>query len=130
MYINLLHLHLFNFVYLFFLSFLSFLYSQYICSFCFHCFIPHLAACFHFVFWFVLKLVLFLTGKYNFFISLVHQVNLLYFIFVELFSLCSWVYMYLCIFHYFNYYLPDFVTAICLGFLFGFSFLDICFNFT
>ena len=23
------------------------------------------------------------------------------------------------IFHYFNYYLPDFVTAICLGFPFG-----------
>ena len=24
--------------------------------------------------------------------------------------------MYMCIFHYFNYYLPDFVTAICRGF--------------
>ena len=36
----------------------------------------------------------------------------------------------MCIFHYFNYYLPDFVTAICLGFIFGFSFLDICFNLT
>ena len=47
----------------------------------------------------------------------------MYFIFVELFWLCSWVYMY--IFHYFNYYLPDFVTAICLGFIFGFSFLNI-----
>jgi len=23
--------------------------------------------------------------------------------------------MYMCIFHYFNYYLPDFVTAICQG---------------
>ena len=23
--------------------------------------------------------------------------------------------MYMCIFYYFNYYLPDFVTAICLG---------------
>ena len=32
------------------------------------------------------------------------------------------------IFHYFNYYLPDFVTAICLGFIFGFLSLDICFN--
>ena len=30
------------------------------------------------------------------------------------------------ILNYFNYYLPDFVTAIDLGFLFGFSFLDIC----
>jgi len=27
--------------------------------------------------------------------------------------------MYMSIFHYFNYYLPDFVTAICLGFPFG-----------
>ena len=32
------------------------------------------------------------------------------------------------IFHYYNYYLPDFVTAICLGFIFVFSFLGICFN--
>ena len=30
--------------------------------------------------------------------------------------------MYMCIFHYFNYYLPDFVTAICLGFIFCFLF--------
>ena len=30
----------------------------------------------------------------------------------------------------FNYYMPDFITAICLGFIFGFSFLDICFNLT
>ena len=36
----------------------------------------------------------------------------------------------MCIFHYFNYYLPDFVAAICLGFIFGFSLLDICFNLT
>ena len=62
--------------------------------------------------------------------SFVCQVNLLYFIFVGLFSRCSWVYKYMCIFHYFNYYLPDFVTGICLGFIFGFSFLDICFNLT
>ena len=34
------------------------------------------------------------------------------------------------ILHYFNYHLPDFVTAICLGFLFGFSFGGICFNLT
>ena len=33
-------------------------------------------------------------------------------------------------FHYFNYYLPDFVTAICLGFIFGSLFLNICFNLT
>ena len=36
----------------------------------------------------------------------------------------------MCVFHYFNYYFPDFVPAICLGFIFGFSFLDICFNLT
>ena len=36
----------------------------------------------------------------------------------------------MCTFHYFNYYLPHFVTAICLGFLFGFSFGGICFNLT
>ena len=46
-------------------------------------------------------------------IYFVRCVNLLYFIFVGLFSLCSWVCMYMCIFYYFNYYLPDFVTAIC-----------------
>ena len=38
--------------------------------------------------------------------------------------------MFMCIFNYFNYYLPDFVTAICLGFIFGFLSLDICFNLT
>ena len=26
---------------------------------------------------------------------------------------------YICILHYFNYYLPDFVTAVCLGFIFA-----------
>ena len=34
--------------------------------------------------------------------------------------------MYVHIFHYFNYHLPDFVIAICLGFVFGFSFFSIC----
>ena len=63
-------------------------------------------------------------------ISFVCQFNLLYFILVGLFWLCLWVYMYMCIFHYFNYYLPDFVSAICLGFIFGFWFLGICFNLT
>ena len=38
--------------------------------------------------------------------------------------------MYMCVFHYFNYFLLDFVTAICLGFIFDFSFLNICFNLT
>ena len=37
-------------------------------------------------------------------------------------------YMSVCIFHYFNYDLLDFVTAICLRFIFGFSFLGICVN--
>ena len=50
--------------------------------------------------------------------------------FVGLSSICSWVYMYMCIFHYFNYYLPDSVTTICLRFIFGFLFLGICFNLT
>ena len=36
----------------------------------------------------------------------------------------------MCMFHYFNYYFPIFVTAISLGFLFGFSVLGIWFNLT
>ena len=36
----------------------------------------------------------------------------------------------MCIFLYFNYYLPNFVTAICLGFIFWFSFLEMCFSLT
>ena len=113
MYINLLQLLLFNFAYLFFLSFLSFLSSQHFFSFIFIVIFPnwHLA-----LVWFpVCVLLLFLTSEYNFFIYFVHWVNLLYFIFVGLFWLCSWVYMYMCVLHYFNYYLPDFLDAICLG---------------
>ena len=34
----------------------------------------------------------------------------------------------MCTFHYFNYYLPDFITAICLEFISDFSFLDVCFS--
>ena len=76
-----------------------------------------------FCFQFVLKIVLFLTGEYNFSFPLF--TNLLYFIFVGLFSLCSWVYM--CILHYFDYYLPDFFnchfSGVCLWFLiFGYLF--------
>jgi len=52
-------------------------------------------------------------------VSFVHQVNLLYFIFVGLFWFCLWVYMYMSIFNYFNYYLPDFVIGNCLQFVFG-----------
>ena len=132
MYIKL-HLPLFNFAYLFFLSFLS---SQHICYFCFHCFIPHLAPCFSFVFQFVLKLVLFLTGKYNFWfplftrsiyctLFLLDSFGFAYrYIFIRVYA---YVYMHTCIFH---HYLTDFVAAICLGFIFGFLFLNICFQFS
>ena len=120
MYINLLHLSLFNFAYLFFLSF-PFLST--------YCFSLHLAPCFSFVFQFVLKLVLFLTVQHNFSFPLFARS-----IYCTLFLLdcfhCSWVYMYISIFHCFNYYLPDFVTAVCLVFIFGFSFLGIWFNLT
>ena len=67
---NLLYLPLFNFTYLFFLSFLFFLSSQHISQFSFHCYIPHLVSYFTFVFQLVLYLVLFLTGRYNFWIAL------------------------------------------------------------
>ena len=126
MYINL-YLPLFNFAHLF--SFLSSLSSQHISKFCFHCFIPHLTSCFSFVFQFVLYLVLFLTRRYNFWFPLSRQINILYFIFAGLFCFCLWVYMHMCIFHYFNYYLPGFVTAICLRFISGFLFWGISFNF-
>ena len=122
MYINL-HLPLFNFAYLFFLSFPLNIFV----SFVFIALFPtwHLA-----LVWFssLCLLVLFLTDKYNFFLSFVRWINLPYLNFVGLFWFCSCVYM--CIFHYFNYYLPELLTAICLGFIFGFSFLDICFNLT
>ena len=36
--------------------------------------------------------------------------------------------MYMGIFHFLNYFLHDFVTAICLGLIFGVLFLGICFN--
>jgi len=34
--------------------------------------------------------------------------------------------MYMCIFHYFNYYLLDFVIAVYLGFIFGLYFCFVC----
>ena len=70
MYINLLYLLPFNLAYLFFPSFLSFLYFQRICQFYFHCFILQLAPCFSLVVQFVLQLVLFLNGRYNFWFPL------------------------------------------------------------
>ena len=124
MYINLLYLPLFKFAYLFFLSFplnifVSFIFIALFLNW-------HRASVFVFYFFqFVLWLVLFLTGKYNFWFPLFTRS--IYCIFVGLFSLCSWVYMYMCICHYFNYYLPDFVTSICLVFLFCFLFWGICF---
>ena len=47
---------------------------------------------------------------------------LLFFILVGLFLLSSWVYRYMCTVHYFNYYLPDFVIAICLRLSLAFRF--------
>ena len=93
-----------------------------------------MAPCFSFVCQFVLRLVLFLTGKYNFdFLCLPVQPTVLYFswtVLTLLMGVYIYVYIYVCIFHYFNYYLPDFVTAICLGFIFGFLVLGICFTLT
>ena len=95
-------------IYSFFLFFLSFPLKIFVSFFFFHCFIPHLPPCFSFVFQFVLKLVLFLTGKYTFWFPLF--AGSVYCIFVGQFSLCLWVYMYMHIFFNFNYYLPDFVS--------------------
>lgn len=36
--------------------------------------------------------------------------------------------MYMCIVHYFSYYLPDYIIAICLGCIICFLYLCICFN--
>ena len=72
---------------------------------------------------------MFLTGKYNFLFPLLARS-----IYCTLFLLDCLDFAHgcicICMFHYFNYYLPDFVIAICLGFICGFSFLDICFNLT
>ena len=68
-------------VYISILAFFSFfpLLSTYLLVL-FSLFIPHLAPCFSFVFRFVLWLFLCLAGKYNFVISFVPLVSLLYFI--------------------------------------------------
>ena len=112
-----LHLPLFNFENLFFLCFSPLLSSQYICQFCFLCFNPQLAPCSSFVFQFVVQLVLF--WQMQFLVSFVCWVNstVLYISWTVLTLLVGvYVSMYI---HYFNYYLPDFVTAICAGFIFG-----------
>ena len=70
MYVKLPHLPLFNFAYLFFLFFLSFPLNIFVSFVIIALFPTWLAPCFNFVFQFVLKLVLFLTGKYNFWFSL------------------------------------------------------------
>ena len=114
-YINLFYLPIFNFAYLFFLCFLSFLFSQYICQFYFHCFIPQLAPQFCFP---VCALVFFLTGKHNFlFLLFTGSIYCILFL-LDCFDIADgYVCVYIYIFHCFNYYLPDFVTAICVGFV-------------
>ena len=73
------------------------------------------------------QLVLFFTDGYHFWFPVF--VGSIY---CTLFLLdyFDFVYVYMCIFHYFNYYLLDFVTAIYVVFIFGFSFLGICLNLT
>ena len=66
---------------------------------------------------------MFLTGKYNFLFPLFARS-----IYCTLFLLDCFDFAHGCIcicVYSFNYYLPDFVTVICLGFIFGFSFGDI-----
>ena len=128
MYINLLHLPLFNFAYPFCLFVLSFPLNKFL-KFRFHCFNHHLAPCFSFVFQFVLKLILFLTGRYNFLFPLFAESIYYTLFFLDCFHFAHG-YMYMCIYHYFNHRLPYFVAATCLGLIFGFLFLDICFNLT
>ena len=87
-----------------------------------------MAPCFSFVFQFVLQLVLFLIGGYHFWFPLFTES-----IYCTLFLLDCFDFAYgcTCIFHLFNYYLPDFITATCLRFIFGFLFwvfLKISFN--
>ena len=76
----------------------------------------------------MLQLVLFLTAKYIFdFLCSQGQPTILlsdYFDFAHG-CICVCVYSIILII-----LLPNLVTAICLGFIFGFSFLDICFNLT
>ena len=83
---------------------------------------------FSFAFQFMLYLVLLLTGKYNFLFPLFTVPIYCTLFLLDSFDFVHDVHVHSCMFHYFNYYLPDFVTAICLVFIFGFLFLDICFN--
>ena len=72
------------------------------------------------------RLLLFLTDGYYFWFPLfMGQSIVLYFFWTV--WLCLWVYIYVCIFHYFSYQLPDFVTDLCLWCVFCFSSLC-CFN--
>ena len=95
----------------------------------FHCFIHYLAPCFSFVFQFALQLVLFLTGTYNFYFPLFAGSFYCTLFLQDCFDF-TYICVCVCVFHYFDHYLPDFVTAICLGFISSFSFLSICFNLT
>ena len=88
-----------------------------------HCFIPHLAPGFTLVFQIVLKLVLFLTRKYNFLFSLFARSIYCTLLLLECFHfshgcICICVYSIILIT----------ICLISLGFIFGFSFLEICFN--
>ena len=125
MYINL-HQLLFNFAYL---SFLLFLFSQNICSFYFHCSIPHLAPCFSFVFQFVLKLVLFLTGKYNFWFPLFARsvYCTLFLLHCFHFALSVYTYVHISLFYLLS---ARFCKCHFPGFIFVFSFLDISYTIT
>ena len=127
--INLLYLALFNFAFLFFLSFLPFLSFPHPCLFVlFSLLYPPITILLQFCFP-VCALVSFVFNwLISLFVSFACQVNLLHFISFGFFWFCLWVYMYVPIFCYFTYYLPDFVSVICLGCLFCFLCLCVCFN--
>ena len=128
MYINLLHLPLFNFAYLFFLFFLSFPLNIFV-SFVFIALFPtwHLALV---LFSSLCLLVLFLTGKYNFWFPLFTGSIYCTLFLLNCFHFVHWC-VYICVYSIILIIIClIFVTAICLQFIFGFSLLDICFNLT
>ena len=117
------------------ISFLFFLSSQHICQSYFHCFILHLASRLGFVFQFMLQLVSFLTGKYNFWFPLFARSIYSTLFLLHCFDFCLWVYM--CIFSHTFYscykLLPRHCTfaALCFPFFLSSSrfFLFSRFNF-
>ena len=112
MYINLLHLPLSNFACLFFLSFPLNIFVTLV----FIALFPT---------WYI-ALVFFSSLCFSQFCS--QLVNISFDIlclpgqFTVLYRFDCFDFAHGCILHYFNYYLPDFVTAICLGLIFSFSF--------